>query len=157
MAAACFDLEKLKLELKWDKDSDDKLQIDHGVLDVGMNAFDPARDVVMLLVDGVLVFQSDPAAPPKVKGGDDFEYEAGAGIPGKVSLDLDLGKGEWKFKLDNARLGLFAGLSRVRIDLIVGNVQGALIVPLETKKDDDKNLKLEFDSKVKAACQEVPR
>lgn len=151
--ARCFGLDQLRLELHWDKRAQDKLAITGGAIDLAGRGFDPARETVTLLLEGAVVFRSDPRMPPRMnKSRTQLKFAAGEGIAGNVALELDLARGLWNFWLDDAQLGAFGHRTQLQLDLVVGDLEGSLVVPLTLKRNDRTQQVLAFDSRVRPSC-----
>jgi len=150
----CFDVNKVKIEVKRNKAGHDEIELEKGVIafDPG-DTFDPATEIVKLDLNGGTVSLSIPAGAFERKGAkEDFRYKTGSGVVPKVHARINVAKGEWEVKIDKTDAALFENATNLDVMLMIGDVKGQVSVPLTVKKDEAKEQKLEFKRHPKLEC-----
>ncbi len=154
---ACFDINKVKIEIKKNKISKDKLKIQKGAISFNAGeGFDPATDIVKLSLDNGTYMLSIPAGSFEQKGSKaDFKYETGSGVSPKVKFRLNIDKGEWNVSIKHADLAIFLNAASLDVTLMIGDTKGQTSLPLTINKDTASKQKLKYKRSPKFSCPKL--
>lgn len=154
---ACYDVNKVEIEIEKNKAGKDKIEIQKGAISFGSgDSFDPATDIVKLELNNGDFMLSIPAGSFEQKGSKaDYKYKTGSGVVPEVKFRLNLDKAEWSVKVKKTDLSLFLGATNLSITLMVGDVKGQTTVPLTLEKDDANEQELEFKRSPRFECPKL--
>jgi len=154
---ACYDVNKVEIEIKKNKAGKDKLEIQKGAISFNSgDVFDPASDIVKLDLNNGDFSLSIPAGSFEQKGSKaDYKYKTGSGVVPEVKFRLNLDKAEWSVKIKKTDLSLFLGATDLSVTLMVGDVKGQTSVPLTPEKDNADEQELEFKRSPRYECPKL--
>ncbi len=153
VALDCFGINKVKIKLKGS--SKDKIKIEKGVLALpATKTFDPAADKVTIAVDGIPFIISAGSFEKKGEK-NDYKYKTGSGVKPKIHARLNFHKAEWSVKIDDVDASAVDNSDGVKIDLILGNVQGTETVTMAEKVEGNGEIELKYKASPKVSCRGV--
>ena len=154
---ACYDVNKVEVEIEKNKAGKDKLEIQKGAISFNAgDSFDPATDIVQLDLNNGDFSLSIPAGSFEQKGSKaDYKYKTGSGVVPEVKFRLNLDKAEWSVKVKKTDLSLFMGATNLTVTLMVGDVKGQTTVPLTVHKDNASEQELEFKRSPRFECPKL--
>lgn len=154
---ACYDVNKVEVEIEKNKAGKDKLEIQKGAISFNSgDSFDPASDIVQLDLNNGDFSLSIPAGSFEQKGSKaDYKYKTGSGVVPQVKFRLNLDKAEWSVKVKKTDLSLFMGATNLTVTLMVGDVKGQTTVPLTVHKENTNEQELEFKRSPRFECPKL--
>ncbi len=154
---ACFDINKVEIEIKKNKIANDKLKIQKGAISFNAGeGFDPATDIVKLSLDNGTYMLSIPAGSFEQKGSKaDYKYETGSGVSPKVKFRLNIDKGEWNVSIKHTNLATFLNAASLDVTLMIGDTKGQVSLPLTIDEDTASEQELKFKRSPKFSCPKL--
>jgi hypothetical protein len=123
----CYSVSKIQTKNKPGTASDEIKITKAGVRLDPPNTVNLATDMVQIRIDGYTV--NIPAGSFVTIGTNDYKYQTGTGVVPKVTVRLNLAKGEWEFSCKGCDVGLLTFADGIDVCLMIGSFESCTNVP----------------------------